>query len=178
MSAQIKEATLSHRPRGETAAQEGARREELLTFRLDNETFAIEVERVREVVDSVALTEVPNAPAFAPAVVNVRGNVVPLVDLRRKLDMPPLEDQSEVRIVVAEVALEGELTLVAIKADAVYEVVDASRATIDELPRLGTRWRPEFIRGVVKQETGFVIILDIGRVLASREPAARLLSEE
>lgn len=145
---------------------------ELLTFALDNETFAVEVERVREVVDMGPATDVPNAPGFAPAVINVRGNVVPLVELRAKFGMPPLADgRGDARVVVAEVPVGGEPTLVGIKADAVYKVVDAGRAALDELPRLGTRWPPEFIRGVVRQEGGFVIVLDIGRVLAGSAPA-------
>jgi purine-binding chemotaxis protein CheW len=158
---------------GNVVALDAARRGEFLTFALDHEIFAIEVDRVREVVDPIPVTEVPNAPGFAPGVVNVRGNVVPLVDLRRKFGMPPPASEGELRIVVAEVSVEGEPTLVGIKADAVYEVVDTGRAEIDDLPRLGTRWRPEFIRGVVKQETGFVIILDIGRILSGADAAPR-----
>lgn len=146
---------------------------ELLTFALDNETFAVEVERVREVVDLGPATEVPNAPGFAPAVINVRGNVVPLVELRARFGMPPLADARDLRVVVTEVPVGGEPTLVGIKADAVYKVVDAGRAALDELPRLGTRWPPEFIRGVVRQEGGFVIVLDIGRVLAGPAGPAR-----
>lgn len=156
-----------------TIDAEPPRSGELLTFALDNETFAVEVERVREVVDLGPATEVPNAPGFAPAVINVRGNVVPLLELRAKFGMPPLADARDVRVVVTEVAVGGEPTLVGIKADAVHKVIDASRAALDELPRLGTRWRPEFIRGVAKQDEGFVIVLDIGRVLAGPEPAAR-----
>ncbi len=145
---------------------------ELLTFALDNETFAVEVERVREVVDMGPATDVPNAPGFAPAVINVRGNVVPLVELRAKFGMPPLANgQGDARVVVTEVPVGGEPTLVGIKADAVYKVIDVGRAALDELPRLGTRWPPEFIRGVVRQEGGFVIVLEIGRVLAGSAPA-------
>ncbi len=160
------------------AAREEPRRGELLTFALDNETFAIEVDRVREVVDMGPISLVPKAPPFAPGVVNVRGNVVPLIDLRRKLDMSPPQGEAHRRIVVTEVTFDDETTLVGIEADAVYEVVDASRAAIDDIPRLGTRWRPEFIRGVVKQERGFVIILDIGRILAGGEASTRSSATE
>jgi purine-binding chemotaxis protein CheW len=144
---------------------------ELLTFGLDHEVFALEVARVREVVDPMPATQVPNAPDFAPALVNVRGNVVPLVDLRRKLDMLPL-DSGDPRIVVAEVALAGEPALVGILTDAVYGVVDAAGAELRELPRLGTRWRGEFIRGVLKQDAGFVVVLDLERILARPERAS------
>lgn len=157
---------------GMAAEAEPPRSGELLTFALDNETFAVEVERVREVVDLGPATDVPNAPDHAPSVINVRGNVVPLVELRARFGMPPLVDRrGDVRVVVTEVAIGGEPTLVGIKADAVYKVIDAGRSALDELPRLGTRWPPEFIRGVVRQEGGFVIVLDIGRVLAGTAPA-------
>lgn len=151
-----------------SAGPPGAPAGELLTFGLDHEVFALEVARVREVVDPMPATEVPNAPDFAPALINVRGNVVPLVDLRRKLDMPPL-DGGDPRIVVAEVALAGEPALVGILTDAVYGVADAAGAELRELPRLGTRWRGEFIRGVLKQDAGFVILLDLERILAREE---------
>jgi purine-binding chemotaxis protein CheW len=149
---------------------------EFLTFALDHETFAIPVESVREVVDPPPATAVPNAPDFAPGLINVRGNVVPLVDLRRRFAMPPSDAQGT-RVVVAEVPVAGEPTLVGIMADAVYEVIDASRAAIEDIPRLGTRWRAEFIKGVAKQERGFVIILDMERILADREPARRSASQ-
>jgi purine-binding chemotaxis protein CheW len=160
-------------PRGE----HDARPTEFLTFALDGETFAIEVERVHEVVDPPPVTAVPNAPAWAPAIANIRGNIVPLVDLRRKLAMAPRVSIADPRIVVAEVAIEGETTLVGLEADAVYEVFDSTKLDIDDLPRLGTKWRPEFIRGVVKQDQGFVIILDIERILTGeRRQVDRVVS--
>jgi purine-binding chemotaxis protein CheW len=149
---------------------------EFLTFALDHETFAIPVDAVREVVDLLDATQVPNAPDFAPALINVRGNVVPLVDLRRRFAMPPA-DAEDTRVVVAEVLVHGEATLVGIMADAVYKVIDASKAAIEDIPRLGTRWRAEFIKGVAKQERGFVIILDMERILADREPVRRSASQ-
>lgn len=151
-----------------TAERAGAA-SEFLTIALDNETFAIPVGAVREVVDLPPATFVPNAPGFAPALINVRGNVVALVDLRRRLAMPPLPPDAEVRVVVSEVAIGGEPTLVGIQADAVYEVIDARNAAVEAMPKLGTRWRAEFIKGVVKQEQGFVIILDMARILALEE---------
>ena len=145
--------------------EQGVHPTEFLTFALDGETFAIEVERVHEVVDPPPVTAVPNAPAWVPGLANIRGNIVPLVNLRKKLAMAPRPAAADPRIVVAEVALEGETTLVGLEADAVYEVFDSTRLAIDDLPRLGSKWRPEFIRGVVKQDHGFVIILDIERIL-------------
>jgi purine-binding chemotaxis protein CheW len=155
------------------ASRAGGGAGELLTFALDRETFAIPVDAVREVVDLTPATAVPNAPAFARALINVRGNVVALIDLRRRLSMPPPPPDAETRVVVSEVVIAGEPTLVGLQADAVHEVIDARGATLEAIPKLGTRWRPELVKGVVKQDRGFVIILDLARILASDESARR-----
>lgn len=146
---------------------------EFLTFALDHETFAIPVEAVREVVDPLPPAQVPRAPDFAPALVNVRGNVVALIDLRRRFAMPPAPADAEARVVVSEVAIGGEPTLVGIQTDAVHGVIDVRSAVIEPLPKLGTRWRTEFIQGVVRQDRGFVIILDMARILAPDDAARR-----
>jgi purine-binding chemotaxis protein CheW len=146
---------------------------ELLTFLLDNETFGIEVDRVHEVLDMPPVTRVPNTRDFAPGIANVRGNVVPLVDLRRKLPMAPAPVGTAMRVIVTEVELGGEHTLVGLMADAVYEVIDATSVPMDEIPRLGTRWPAQFIRGVVKQDHKFVVVLDIPTILDAGETANR-----
>jgi purine-binding chemotaxis protein CheW len=156
-----------------SAAERAVAAREFLTLALDHETFAIPVETVREVVDLPQAACVPNAPDWAPALINVRGNVVALVDLRRRFSMPPAPTAAEARVVVSEVSIGGEPTLVGIQADAVYEVIDARNAVMEPMPKLGTRWRAEFIKGVVKQDQGFVIILDMARILALDEPARR-----
>jgi purine-binding chemotaxis protein CheW len=168
-------AQLHNQPIASPPAKAGAvgQSREYLTFALDNETFAIEVGRVREVLDLPEATIVPNAPDFAPAIINVRGNVVPLVDLRRRFGMGSGAIGDQTRVVVAEVSIGGEPVLVGITADAVYEVIDAAHAEIDAVPKLGTRWRSDFLRGVVKRDQGFVIILDIERILAHENLALR-----
>jgi purine-binding chemotaxis protein CheW len=138
---------------------------QILTFGIDREVFALPVIHVREVVDPPPVTLVPHAPAFAPGVVNVRGNVVPVVDLRHRLGFGPA--LHEARMIVCEVKLQGEVTAVGILADAVYGVVDAAPAELAAIPRIGTSWRPDLVNGVVKQNDRFVVLLDIDQLLSA-----------
>jgi len=135
-----------------------------LTIRLDDELFAVEARRVREILDLVPITEVPNAPAFAAGLINVRGRVVPLTDLRVMFDMQRREPDQDTRIVVMEVDIGGEPTIAGILADKVYDVTDIEHASIEETPKVGMRWRPEFIEGVGKRNGGFIIIPNMERI--------------
>jgi purine-binding chemotaxis protein CheW len=148
-----------------TPGGDGLAEGQLLTFGIDREVFALPVEHIREVVDPPPITEVPHAPDFAPGVVNVRGNVVPVVDLRRRLGFGPPEQ--DIRMIVSEVKLQGEITPVGILADAVYGVVEALPTELEAIPRIGTRWRPDLVKGVVKQGERFVVLLDIDRLLSA-----------
>lgn len=135
-----------------------------LTLRLDDEVFAIEAESVREILDLVPVTEVPNAPAFVGGLINVRGRVVPLADLRVVFGMrrPPADEDT--RIVVLETVIEGEATVVGIIADKVHEVADIEASAVESAPRVGMRWRPEFVAGIGKRNGDFIIIPDLGRI--------------
>jgi len=135
-----------------------------LTIRLDDELFAVEASRVREILDLVPITEVPNAPAFVGGLINVRGRVVPLADLRVMFGMERPEPDEDTRIVVMEVDIDGEPTIAGILADKVHDVTDIEAASIEEAPRVGMRWRPEFVRGIGKRNGGFIIIPDMERI--------------
>lgn len=139
---------------------------EILTLSLGGEAFAVEAGIVSEILDMVPLTQVPNAPAYAPALINVRGRVVPLVDFRVRLGMENHQTSIDTRIVVVEVLIDGEPTIIGILADKVYEVTEIDLAGIDQTPRVGMRWRSEFIRGIGRRGADFLIILDIERIIA------------
>lgn len=140
----------------------------VLTLRLDTETMVLPAEIVREILDLVPIAEVPNAPVLVGGLINVRGRVVPLADLRVAFDMPrPLPDQ-DTRIVVIEIELDGEPTVVGLLADKVYEITEIGSDAIEETPRVGMRWRPEFVRGIAKRDGGFLIIPDINRILETQ----------
>ncbi|MBB3936240.1 chemotaxis protein CheW [Aureimonas phyllosphaerae] len=138
---------------------------DFLTVSLGQDVFALAVEAVHEVLDPPPVTTVPNAPAFAPGLVNVRGNIMPLIDLRRRFAMPAVADTESSRVIVSRVETGGEGFFVAIKADAVHEVVSLDRAAVEPVPENGTRWPLRFLRGVVRHGGGFVVLLDLETVL-------------
>ena len=151
------------------AGAEGAL--QVLTLGLGGEIFAIETERVREVLDLIPITRIPNSPPFIKGLINVRGKVITVTDLRVKFGMPPAATTSDTRIVVTEVKVGGESTLVGALADRVYEATELPAASMEEVPRLGMRWRTEFIRAIGKRGEDFIIIADIDQVFGSDDPA-------
>ena len=132
---------------------------------LGEEKFALDAGLVREIIDPVPVTKVAGARAFVPSVINVRGNVIPLADLRIRFGMPQLEDSAETRIVVIELDLDGEPVLVGVTADKVYEVTEISQTDVQQTPRVGMHWKPEFIRFIAKWREEFVIVPNMERIL-------------
>jgi purine-binding chemotaxis protein CheW len=148
---------------------------EVLTLDLQGEIFALEAVSVREILDLVSVTEVPGSQAFVRGLINVRGKVVPVADLRIKFGMEVTPPTIDTRIVVIDIDLDGAPTTVGIRADKVYEVTEIAAAAIEETPRIGMRWRPEFIRCVGKRGADFIIVPDIARIFAGNirdEPRA------
>src|SRR5579884_3256918 len=138
-----------------------------LTFKLDNEVFALDVATVREVLDFTTVTKIPRTPEFMRGVINLRGSVVPVVDLRLAFGMTATEKTVNTCIVVVEVCLEGETTIMGALADSVEEVIDLEPDQIQPAPRIGTTIRTDFIRGIGKRDTDFLMILDIDRVFSA-----------
>jgi purine-binding chemotaxis protein CheW len=137
-----------------------------LTFRLGQEVFATDVAKVREVLDLTPITEIPRTPEFMAGVINLRGTVVPVVDLRLCFEMSKTERTRTTCIVVVEVMLEGERTVIGALADSVEEVVDLEPDQIEAAPRIGTQVRTDFILGMGNRNGQFVMILDIDRVFS------------
>ena len=142
-----------------------------MTFRLGDELFAIRVSQVREVLEVGRITRVPTAPDFMRGVVNVRGKAIPVVDLRLRFGLPKSADSLHTRIVVMELNLDGEATVVGGVADSVHEVIELEPAQIEPPPRIAMRWRSEFIRGMGRRGEDFIIIIDIDAVFSSEELA-------
>jgi len=142
-----------------------------LTFKLDHEVFALDVATVREVLDFTTVTKIPRTPEFMRGVINLRGSVVPVVDLRLAFGMSATEKTVNTCIVVVEVCLEGETTIMGALADSVEEVIDLEPEQIQPAPRLGTSIKTDFIRGMGKRDTQFIMILDIDRVFSADELA-------
>ena len=132
---------------------------------LGDEKFALDAGMVREIIDPVPVTMVAGAKSFVPSVINVRGNVIPLADLRIRFGMPKTDESSETRIVVIEIMLDNEPVLVGLTADKVYEVTEISHADVQQTPRVGMHWKPEYIRSISKWREEFVIVPNLERIL-------------
>ncbi len=142
-----------------------------LTFKLDREIYALDIAQVREVLDFTDVTKVPRMPEFMRGVINLRGGVVPVVDLRLKFGMSLTEKTVDTCIIIKEITLEGEKTLLGTLADSVQEVLDLEPGQIEPAPKIGTRLKTEFIKGMGKKNDEFVIILDVDRVFSTEELA-------
>ena len=138
-----------------------------LTFKLAGEIFAVDVAKVREILDYTPATKVPGTPEFMRGVINVRGNVVPVVDMRLKFGLSETEQSVDTCIIVMEIEVEDDKTVLGALVDSVQEVFELEPQQIVPPPRLGTRWRTEFIKGIGKRNTELIIILDIDRVFSS-----------
>lgn len=140
-----------------------------LTFKLGDELFALDVTQVQEVLDVTAITKVPRSADFMRGVINVRGNVVPVADLRVKFGLPPTETTLDTRIVVMEIVMDNETTVLGALADSVHNVMDIGRNQIEPPPKMGAKQDGQFIKGIGKQDDQFIIILDIDKVFSSDE---------
>ena len=161
----------------------GNRALEVLTLELEGEMFAVEARYVREILDLVPITDVPRGPPFVNGLINVRGKVVPLADLRVRFGMERKPPTIDTRIVVLELDLDGEPVIVGIRADKVHEVLEVAATALQEAPKVGMRWRPEFILCIGKRGEDFMVVLDIERVFAdgSNEDAgadAQVISQQ
>ena len=139
---------------------------EVLTLDLDGHAFAVPAACVHEILDLVPVTEVPGANPFVGGLVNVRGRVVPLADLRHKFGMPIKPATIDTRIVVIEVDLDGDHTMVGLVADKVHEVTEIAAADVEETPRIGLTWRREYIDCIGKLGNDFVVVLDITEIFS------------
>jgi purine-binding chemotaxis protein CheW len=149
---------------------------EALTFDLQGETFALEAGYVREVLDLLPETPVPGAPPFVGAVINFRGRVIPLVDLRMAFGMTVGETTIDNRIVVIEHPLDGEPTLIGLRADKVHEVTSITPDSTEDAPRVGMRWRSDFIRRLVRRDGDVIVLPDLDQIFAARGQSAPVTS--
>jgi purine-binding chemotaxis protein CheW len=150
----------------DTTSWQGRSSIEVLTLELQGETFALEATQVYEILDQTSVTEVPGSHPFISGLVNVRGKVVPLADLRLKFGMEQTAATIDTRIVVTDIVLDEEPITVGILADKVNEVTELTAAVLQETPKIGMKWRPEFIRCIGKRGSEFIAVLDIDRIFA------------
>jgi purine-binding chemotaxis protein CheW len=138
---------------------------QVLMLGLAGEVFALDARQVREILDPVPVTRVPGAQSFVSSVLNVRGKVIPLADLRVRFGMPPASITPDSRFIVLEIELAGEPTTIGIVADKVYEVTDLDTSTLQKAPPIGMRWQPEFITAIAKWKDEFIIVPNMKQIL-------------
>lgn len=143
--------------------------QQYLTFFLAGEEYAIGIQRVKEIIEYTAITKVPKVPEWIRGVINLRGNVVPVVDLAVRFGMEERPVTKTSCIVVVEVEQETERTIMGIVADAVNQVIDLAPKDIEEPPAFGTQVRLEYLLGMGKLGQKFALILNIDRVLSTSE---------
>lgn len=132
----------------------------LLVFRLSGERFALPVADVVEVIEPIPCTCVPQAPPHARMLVNVRGAITPLIDLRQRLRLPSGSSTVATRFVVLDIVLAGSLQRIAFEADEVEAVQEANSAALEPMPELGSRWPPALVRGVCRDATSVLFLLN------------------
>ena len=142
---------------------------QFLTFHLADEVFAVEISQVKEVLEYTNMTRVPRTPEFMCGVINLRGSVVPVMDMRLKFDMPKTEKTVNTCIIIVEVTVNDETTVLGAMADSVKEVMNLEPDQIEPPPRVGAKLRTEFIRGMGKHDDQFIIILNTDKVFSSEE---------
>ena len=141
-----------------------------LTFALANEEYGIAILKVREIIGMMPITFIPQTPHFVKGVINLRGKVIPVVDLRLKFGMPEQEYTERTSIIVVEILGEtGQKIHISIVVDRVSEVVNIKGDEIEDTPTFGTRVNTEFILGMAKISGGVKILLDIQKVLDREE---------
>jgi purine-binding chemotaxis protein CheW len=144
---------------------------QFVTLGIEDEIFAVEVERVREILDMRPIVRIPNAPGFLMGMIDVRGRAVPVIDLRVKLGLKTAVATEQTRIVVLEVQLADRALYLGLLADRVFEVTALDEHGLEPPPELGIRWRNDYIRAIGRRNASFVIIFDLEHLLSSDETA-------
>lgn len=142
-----------------------------VTIGIDREIFAVDVESVREILDMQPIARLPNAPPFMVGMIDVRGQGVPTIDLRVKLGLPAVPITENTRILVLDVRIDGEPLTLGMIADRVIEVTSLTEHVLEAPPKVGVRWRSDYIQALGRSNGAFVIVFDLSRLFSSEEAA-------
>ena len=140
-----------------------------LTFALANEEYGIGILKVKEIIGMMPITSVPQSPAYVKGVINLRGKVIPVIDLRLRFSMSEVEYTEKTCIIVVEIKTTTGQRQTGIVVDSVSEVLKIKEEDIEETPSFGTALDTEYIFGMAKMEGGVKILLDIDKVLGGQE---------
>lgn len=149
------------------AEPESQQTTQYLSFTLDDEIFAVDVARVREILEFKGTTRIPQVPDYLRGVINLRGSVVPVVDLRLLFGLSATQSTINTCVIVLEINVAGETVIAGALADSVREVLELEPAEIEAAPRLGTRLNTDFIKGMGKRNDLFLMLLDIDQVFGN-----------
>ena len=142
-----------------------------LTFRIGDENYGLELSQTREIIEYSGITEVPLMPNFLRGVINLRGDVVPVIDLAVRLGRKPIEVQKRTCIIVVELQNNEQDHVLGLLADSVSEVIEMNDENIEDAPSFGANIRADFIQGIAKRDDEFVVLLDANSALSIRELA-------
>ncbi len=140
-----------------------------LTFELGDEVFACHVNKLLHILEIPDITEVPGAPHYMKGIINLRGKVLPVIDTKVKMGMPPVEFTKDTCIVVMDINLDDDSLLVGVLVDRVLEVLEFNDEDILPPPNLGSKYHSEFITGIVNRDGKFILIIDIDTVFSLDE---------
>jgi len=148
-----------------------ARTNQYLTFRLDDEVYALDVGNAREIVDTPRLTQMPNSPGWIRGVMNLRGSVVPVIDLKQKFGMGVTATTRDSCVLLVEFMLEEELFLIGLVVDSVLEVFELAPGSIEAPPKFGARYSHGYLRGMGRRDDRVFMILEADKAFADTSPA-------
>lgn len=143
-----------------------------LTFTLAEEEYGIGILKIKEIIGMMPITSVPRTPEFVKGVINLRGKVIPVIDLRLRFGMEELEYTERTCIIVVEIDGQTGIILIGIVVDAVSEVLNIKNEDMEETPAFGAKLNTQYILGMAKMEGGVKILLDIDQVLNAEELSA------
>jgi purine-binding chemotaxis protein CheW len=156
------------------ATQESEARRQYLSFTLVGGDYAVDVLHVKEILQYESVTRVPSVPASIRGVINLRGSVVPVIDLAVKFGLAPMPVTARTCVIIVEAQLAEERAVMGVLADSVREVLELGPADVEKPPTFGTAVKVEFITGMAKVGKGFVLLLDLDRVISATEKEAAL----
>jgi purine-binding chemotaxis protein CheW len=140
-----------------------------LSFQLGNETFAANVTNVVNILEMKPITEVPQSPNYIKGVINLRGNVLPVADMRIKFGLPEIEVNKDTCILVLHINVDGEDVMLGALVDSVKEVLEIEESKIEPTPSIGTKYRADFIQGMWMIEEDFIMLLDMNKIFSVDE---------
>jgi len=140
-----------------------------ITFRLDNEDYGLYILSVKEIIGLIKTTKVPRTPDFVRGVINLRGKVHPVIDLRKRFGLEPKEDDDRTPIIIVEVHQDDNTQFIGIVVDSVSEVINLSKEDIENTPTFGVDLETDFILGLAKVNKKVITLLDIDKILTSKQ---------